>query len=161
MKLNLFEELGNNFASKDFISKFIKELNESLNNQEEEKSVEVEEILEDFKLNRKYRGEFFKAKNEILKDFGPNQKEKLIDVLKELKTAQEKELNGYRQEGGVYKVVENIGTCIYLQNIDTGEIFGEVKFSEYLYKILSTNYIVRYENGEYVYDEDLTDKSMS
>lgn len=161
MKLNLFEGLGNNFASKDFISKFIKELNESLNKQKEEKSVEDEEILENLKLNRKYRGEFLKAKNEILKDFGPNKKEKLIDILKELKMTQEKELDLYRQEGGVYKVVENIGICIYLQNINTGEIFGEVKFSENLYNILSTDYIVRYENGQYVYDEDLTAKFMN
>lgn len=161
MKLNLFEELRNNFGSKGVISEFIKELKESLNNQEEEKSVEGEEILEDFKLNRKYRGKFLKTKNEILKDFEPNQKEKLIDVLKELKMAQEKELEEYRQEGGVYKVVENIGICIYLQNINTREIFGEVKFSEDLYNILSTDYIVRYENGEYVYDEELTEKSMN
>lgn len=161
MKINLFEELRNNFGSKGVISEFIKELNESLNNQEEEKSVEGEEILEDFKLNRKYRGKFLKAKNEILKDFGPNQKERLIDVLKELKMTQEKELEEYRQDGGVYKAVENIGICIYLQNINTGEIFGEVKFSEDLYNILSTDYIVRYENGEYVYDEELTEKSMN
>lgn len=161
MKLTLFEGLGNNFASKDFISEFIKELNESLNKQKEEKSVEDEKILENLKLNRKYRGEFLKAKNEILKDFGPNKKEKLIDILKELKMTQEKELDVYRQEGGVYKVVENIGICIYLQNINTGEIFGEVKFSENLYNILSTDYIVRYENGQYVYDEDLTVKFMN
>lgn len=90
----------------------------------------------------------------ITKDFI----EKMEQIAGQLAKEQEAELDGYRKEEGIYQVIENTKSCIYLKDMETDDIFEEVKFSEELFDKLTTDYIIRYENGEYVYDEVLTDE---
>lgn len=84
--------------------------------------------------------------------------DKLIGISKTLSKLQEKELESYRKEGGIYQVIDNDKVCITLLDKETEKVFGEVKFSEELFNLLATDYIVRFENGEYIYDEKLTDE---
>lgn len=84
--------------------------------------------------------------------------EKMEQIAGQLAKEQEAELEDYRKEEGIYQVIENTKSCIYLKDMETDDIFEEVKFSEELFDKLTTDYIIRYENGEYVYDEVLTDE---
>ena len=83
---------------------------------------------------------------------------KLTEIAEDLSKIQEKELENYRKEGGIYQVIDNDKVCITLLDKETEKVFGEVKFSEELFNLLATDFIVRFENGEYVYDEKLTDE---
>lgn len=229
MDLDSFKNLMGN--EKELISKFTKELSDFLNNKNgigNDNLVGTKDILEKYKLNRKYRTEFNQEKNKILDDFAAklndkdslyyinsynsmskkygvleynqygkyknlyisaeqlpsNVKEgllirkeeknwvideevskafsdKLTKAAENLSKTQENELEGYRREGGIYQVIDNDKICISLLDKETGKIFQETKFSDELYDILGTDFIVRYENGEYIYDEKLTDEFFS
>ena len=84
--------------------------------------------------------------------------DKLTKAAENLSKVQENELDGYRREGGIYQVIDNDKICIFLLDKETGKVFQETKFSDKLYDILGTDFIIRFENGEYIYDEKLTDE---
>ena len=46
---------------------------------------------------------------------------------------------------------------VFLQNKDNNVIFEETNLSEELMDKISNDYILSYKNGEYVYEEELTD----
>ncbi len=87
--------------------------------------------------------------------------DKLTKAAENLSKLQENELKGYRREGEIYQVIDNDKICISLLDKETGKVFQETKFSNELFDILGTDFIVKYENGEYVYDEKLTDEFFS
>ena len=64
----------------------------------------------------------------------------------------------FREENCLYHVVEGRKDSIFLQNINTGKIFEETKLSDELKNNISTDFVLRYKNGEYLIEEDLTEK---
>lgn len=73
---------------------------------------------------------------------------------KEIDVSIENLYNTFRTEGTYYKVEELEGDYITLINQDTGVSFSETKFSKELYDIVSYGTMLKFENGEYVIDNN-------
>lgn len=104
---------------------------------------------------KKASGEF--VLNEVLTK---NLVNDLSNVAESLLNEQNIKLDSYRKEEQTYRVVDFSLNGIYLQDMETYAIFEETSISEELYDKISNDYILRYENGEYIYDEDLTKNYM-
>lgn len=86
-----------------------------------------------------------------LKNYIDNSKEKEInsEIIKN---------NNFRQEDCLYQVIDFSIEGVYLQNTNNNIIFEEVNIPEELKNVISNDYILRYKNGEYVYEEKLTNE---
>ena len=65
-----------------------------------------------------------------------------------------------RQEDCLYQVVDRSLNGVYLQNLNNNKVFEEKEFSKELLDKIGNDYILRYINGEYIFEEELTDKFM-
>ncbi len=66
--------------------------------------------------------------------------------------------NKYREEDCLYQVVELTKNGVYLQNTNNNKVFKETNMPKELMDKIGNDYILRYKNGEYFYEEQLTDK---
>lgn len=66
--------------------------------------------------------------------------------------------NDLRQEGQLYQVVNFSSNGVFLQNTQNNKIFEETNISKEMLDIIGNDSILRYSNGKYVYEEDLTDE---
>lgn len=96
-------------------------------------------------------------KYEIDNDITKQIMKKVEDCAEVLANEQNEELKKYRQEGAIYQVVDHSSKGVFLQNKDNNVIFEETTLSEELMDKISNDYILSYKNGEYVYEEELTD----
>ena len=96
-------------------------------------------------------------KYEIDNDITKQIMKKVEDCAEVLANEQNEELKKYRQEGAIYQVVDHSSKGVLLQNKDNNVIFEETNLSEELMDKISNDYILSYKNGEYVYEEELTD----
>ena len=96
-------------------------------------------------------------KFEIDNDITEQIMKKVEDCAEVLANEQNEELKKYRQEGAIYQVVDHSSKGVFLQNKDNNVIFEETNLSEELMDKISNDYILSYKNGEYVYEEELTD----
>lgn len=96
-------------------------------------------------------------KYEIDNDITKQIMKKVEDCAEVLANEQNEELKKYRQEGAIYQVVDHSSKGVFLQNKDNNVIFEETNLSEELMDKISNDYILSYKNGEYVYEEELTD----
>ena len=96
-------------------------------------------------------------KYEIDNDITKQIMKKVEDCAEVLANEQNEELKKYRQEGAIYQVVDHSSKGEFLQNKDNNVIFEETTLSEELMDKISNDYILSYKNGEYVYEEELTD----
>ena len=96
-------------------------------------------------------------KFEIDNDITEQIMKKVEDCAEVLSNEQNEELKKYRQEGAIYQVVAHSSNGVFLQNKDNNVIFEETNLSEELMDKISNDYILSYKNGEYVYEEELTD----
>ena len=71
------------------------------------------------------------------------------------------EANSLKQEGTLYQVVDFSSKGVYLRNTGNNKIFEETNIGEGLKEKLGNDYVLSYKNGEYVYEEELTDKFMN
>ncbi|MBQ3415435.1 MAG: hypothetical protein IJH39_08865 [Clostridia bacterium] len=62
-----------------------------------------------------------------------------------------------REENVLYQVVDRGVNGIYLQNTKNNKIFEETNIPKELQDALGNDFILRYKNGEYVFEEQLTD----
>ena len=67
-------------------------------------------------------------------------------------------LNDLREENCLYQVVDRSLNGLYLQNLKNNKVFEETNISKEIKDKISNDYILRYKNGEYVIEEELTDK---
>jgi len=65
-----------------------------------------------------------------------------------------------KQENCLYQVVDRSLNGVFLQNLSNNKVFEETNIQKELLDKIGNDYILRYEDGEYVYDEELTDKFM-
>lgn len=93
-------------------------------------------------------------------DFVQNFIEELTDYLKN-KGDMKVESNSLKQEGTLYQVVDFSSKGVYLRNTENNKIFEETNIGEGLKEKLGNDYVLSYKNGEYVYEEELTDKFMN
>lgn len=82
---------------------------------------------------------------------------KAVESAKEIANKQTDKLNYLRQEDCLYYVVDaNLDTA-YLQNLNIDVIFEEINLPEELKGKIFTDCILRYKNGEYIWEKELTD----
>lgn len=71
------------------------------------------------------------------------------------------ELNEFRKENELYQVVDFSSKGIYLQNMSTNKVFEETNIPQDLKNKIGNDYILRYKNGGYIFEEKLTDDFMN
>lgn len=71
------------------------------------------------------------------------------------------ELNEFRKENELYQVVDFSSKGVYLQNMSTNKVFEETNIPQDLKNKIGNDYILRYKNGEYIFEEKLTDDFMN
>lgn len=86
--------------------------------------------------------------NNFIQDF-------INELLKELK--KENKNMPIKEENTLYQVVDRGENGIYLKNTITDEIFEETNLSKELHDIIENDCILRYKNGEYIFEKELTD----
>lgn len=82
------------------------------------------------------------------------------DTAKKIAKLQEENLKQYRKEDTLYTVIQKTFNTAYLQDTDTNVVFEEVNFPDNVFNSLCNDAVVRYKNGKYVFEEDLTRKNM-
>lgn len=86
--------------------------------------------------------------------------EKFEEAVKDIAIIQESSLVKYRIEDNLYIVIQNTLHSAYLQDIKTGKIFEEVNFPDNVMNSLCNGAIIRYTNGKYIFEEELTKENM-
>ena len=66
-------------------------------------------------------------------------------------------INSLREEDCLYQVVDRGLNGIYLLNTKNNKIFEETNIPKELQTKLDNDFILRYKNGEYIFEEELTD----
>lgn len=83
-----------------------------------------------------------------------NSKEKVVNN-------QDTRVNQLREEDCLYYVIDSDLETVYLQNLNNNIRFKETDMSPKIKKEVFTDCILRYKNGEYIWDKELTDKFMN
>ena len=102
-------------------------------------------------------------------DFVNNFIDELTDYLKnanekgetQLNNEQNNNLDVYRQENCLYQVVDFSSNGVFFQNTKNDKIFEETNISQELLNKIGNDYILRYKDGKYVIEEELTDNFMN
>ena len=68
------------------------------------------------------------------------------------------DLDGFREENCLYQVVDRSRNGVFIQNMNNKKVFEETKMSKEILDKISNDYILRYKNGEYIIEEELTDE---
>ncbi len=93
---------------------------------------------------------------EIVNDFIEELTKHLNNFKEEMRNNRNKKENVLRQDDCLYQVVDFSSDGVYLQNTDNNKIFEEKNIAKDLKDIISNDYILRYKNGKYIYEEELT-----
>lgn len=102
-------------------------------------------------------------------DFVNNFIDELADYLKNANEKGETQLNNeqnnnldiYREENCLYQVVDFSSNGVFLQNTNNDKIFEETDISQELLDKIGNDYILRYKDGKYIVEEELTDDFMN
>lgn len=65
--------------------------------------------------------------------------------------------NGLKEEGTLYQVVGITENGAYLQNMKSNKVTEEKDIPKELKEKLGNDYILRYKNGKYIFEKELTD----
>ena len=109
------------------------------------------EFLEELKNNLDNKVENFL--NELSAHLN-NSKDKLVNN-------QDTRLNQLREEDCLYYVIDSDLETVYLQNLNNNIRFKETDMSPEMKREVFTDCILRYKNGEYIWDKEQTDKFMN
>lgn len=66
-------------------------------------------------------------------------------------------LNGLREENCLYQVVDRGLNGVYLQNTRNNRVFEETDIPQEIQDVIGNDYILRYQDGKYVIEKELTD----
>ena len=132
MKLEIFNKLANDVKESNLVENFIQELSKYLENAKE------------------------KGKQNM--NIPNNNNESNNEISNEKTLKQQENLNQNREENCLYQVVDFSRNGVYLLNKNTNKIFEETEISQELKNQIQNDSILRYKNGEYVYEEELTEE---
>lgn len=132
MKLEIFNKLANDAKESNLVENFIQELSKYLENAKE--------------------------KGEQNMNIPNNNNESNNEISNEKTLKQQENLNQNREENCLYQVVDFSVNGVYLLNKNTNKIFEETEISQELKNQIQNDSILRYKNGEYVYEEELTEE---
>lgn len=79
----------------------------------------------------------------------------------QLNNEQNNNLDVYRQENCLYQVIDFSSNGVFLQNINNDKIFEETDIPQELLDKIGNDYILRYKDGKYIVEEELTDDFMN
>ncbi len=82
--------------------------------------------------------------------------DKNLEQQEEIKPKETQEKN--REEDCLYQVVDFSAKGVYLLNKNNNKIFEETEISQELKNQIQNDSILRYKNGEYIYEEELTEE---
>ena len=71
------------------------------------------------------------------------------------------EIDKYREENCLYQVVDFAYDGVFLQNMNNNKVFKETNMPKELMNKIANDYILRYKNGTYIFEEKLTDDFFS
>lgn len=74
---------------------------------------------------------------------------------------QKNDIEKYRKEDNLYIVVEKCLNSAYLQDVNTDMIFEETSFSDDLFDLLHNDVVVRFKDGQYVYENEITNEWLN
>lgn len=80
------------------------------------------------------------------------------DFISELSNYLQKENRKLEIENGFYQVVDFGNNSVFLQNMDTNQVFEEKNLPEEIKSKISNDYVLKYEDGKYSIDMDKTDQ---
>ena len=132
MKLEIFNKLANDVKESNLVENFIQELSKCLENAKE--------------------------KGEQNMNIPNNNNESNNEISNEQTLKQQENLDQNREENCLYQVVDFSRNGVYLLNKNTNKIFEETEISQELKNQIQNDSILRYKNGEYVYEEELTEE---
>ena len=66
--------------------------------------------------------------------------------------------NKSREEGVLYQVVDRSLKGVYLQNMSNKKVFEETDIPKEILNIIENDYILRYKDGKYVIEKELTEE---
>ena len=73
----------------------------------------------------------------------------------------ENKLDANRIEDGLYQVVDFSSKGVFLQNTNNNKVFEETNLPKELMDKIGNDYILRYKDGEYSIEKELTDDFMN
>ena len=76
----------------------------------------------------------------------------------EKENSRESNLSGLKQDECLYQVVEISGDGAYLQNVNNNQVYLEKDIPKEILDKVENDTILKYKNGEYVIEEELTQK---
>lgn len=97
---------------------------------------------------------------DIFKNLQKDNNNWIQDFMKQLSKCLEgknREMENEREEDGLYQVIDFTENGVYLQNTKNNKIFEETEMSEELKEQIDPDYILRYKDGEYTIEQELTD----
>ena len=131
MKLEIFNKIANDIKENNLVENFMQELSKHIENSKEKEQINT------------INNEEINNNNEVEKESSLEQQENL-------------EQN--REENCLYQVVDFSAKGVYLLNKNNNKIFEETEISQELKEQIQNDSILRYKNGEYVYEEELTEE---
>lgn len=115
------------------------------------------DLLNDL-VNKVKESEFVNNFIDELTDYLKNANEKGET---QLNKEQNNNLDVYQQENCLYQVVDFSSNGVFLQNTNNDKIFEETNISQELLDKIGNDYILRYKDGKYFIEEELTDNFMN
>lgn len=79
----------------------------------------------------------------------------------ELNTQENKKITNNREENCLYQVVDFSSKGVFLQNTNNNVVFEETEIPQELKDKIGNDYILRYKDGKYIYEEELTENFMN
>ena len=149
--MDLFIMLENNISNSN-MKDFINELSKFLEEKENKKF--LDKIKAGNKVSLISENRMIQEENEIRKKY-KNQPEKIeleiVKMVNRILREQNQKLLGYRREGHLYMVEEDINERIYLVDLNSNKrnVFEEVNFPKNLINQAKEGAVFKYENGEY------------
>lgn len=70
------------------------------------------------------------------------------------------DVTNLKEEGNLYQVVDMGANSAFLQDTKTNKVFEEKNMSKNLLEKIGNDTVLKYENGEYVIEEELTKKFL-
>ena len=88
-------------------------------------------------------------------------KSEVTNKANELIDKQDKELESYKVENEIYCVIDTTSNSVYLTKRGDKKVFEEPNISKEIIQSVSNGHILRCIDGEYVWDLELTEKSLN
>lgn len=88
-------------------------------------------------------------------------KSEVTNKANELIDKQNKELESYKVENEIYYVIDTTSNSVYLTRRGDKKVFEEPNISKEIIQSVSNGHILRCVDGEYVWDLELTEKSLN